>query len=319
MPIVLLMMIALAQPQPVLEQGPFTALFDECEYRYTGGRYRDELFHYRLFVPCNGSDAGKFPLIVWLHGFGEGGHDNLSHLRWLDRFVLPFPWDRERFPFYLLAVQCAPDNRQWAFADYAAGDNMVDVAAAIVKAVTSEHPIDPDRVYLSGVSSGGTGCWDFVVRYPQLFAAVAPFASAGTAQPDLSPIRDIPIWAFHSCDDRITPVEDVRRSVKRLKSIGGTVVLTEVRSVHHDCWSEAFSNYHVLDWLLSQRRGQLSWHTSPSAAALTTDLRTFAASWKWWQVLVQMGIPLTLIGVFAVMVKRSRRAGRSPLPSAPHD
>jgi predicted peptidase len=301
---IIAVLIALVATPPVNPE--FVSLFEPLEYRFTGGQYTDREFKYRLYVGATTESDQRMPLIVWLHGMGDGGIDNAWQLRWLERLIFRHQAGH-RYPFFLLAVQCPPDNPAWTRAGSTfQADDMINVAKEILEQTLRDYPTDPERVYLSGVSSGGTGCWLFVARYPELFAAVAPFASAGGDSSTANRIAHIPIWAFHSKDDRGTKIRGVRDTVGAVKASGGNAHLTEVDSAEHDCWSIAFDR-HLLDWLLAQRRGQTpSW--DPGALPLGVRLADFARGWQWWQVLLQVGIPVLLIaGVWSAMRARRRR------------
>lgn len=292
-------------PSPPPQDGTFLALFESREYRFTGREYHDKVFRYRLFVPATEAVDEKSPLIVWLHGHGEGGDDNMAHLRWLDRLIMPAPWTRERFPFHVFALQCIDGNRNWTTVD-PKGDSMVDVAAAIVNFLVNTLPIDQDRIYLTGVSSGGTGCWDMGSRYPELFAAIMPFGSAGTSDSSLKRLTGIPIWAFHSTEDIKPPVVVIQRKVSELRHLGGIVELTEIATGDHDCWTAAFARYDVLDWLFSQRRGQQSWSSSAGLYVRKARLRHFVQDRPWWQI----GLAIILSSVLATVAVSKIAKGR---------
>jgi len=281
----------------------FVALFTPLEFRYSQGEVQDELIRYRLFIPEQGTPTERMPLIVWLHGRGEAGAGNLNQLRWLDHLIFADPWDRRDYPFFVLAVNCAPDNPLWTRTAEAQGFDMIDVVRAILDKTLQEYPIDRQRVYLSGVSSGGAGCWEFARRYPEYFAAVAPLASGGGTQ-NMEKLVDIPIWAFHCSRDQPS-IEGARRTVEALKRAGGNVHLTEVDSASHDAWNPAFNDYHLLDWLLLQRRGELS--PPPGTVSLSTRLEILTKGWKWWQVLVQIGIPVLIVAAGWQAVRARRR------------
>ncbi len=283
----------------------FVALFTPLEYRYTGGEYQDELFRYRLFVPETRGPDERMPLIVWLHGRGEAGTDNIDHVRWLDHLVFTPPWDCRDYPFFLLAVQCPLDNQVWIRTDGAQADDMINVVRSILDKTLQEYPIDRERVYLAGISSGGLGCWDFATRFPQYFAAVAPMGSGGADTNSIGALVDIPVCVFHCTRDAKTPIDSVRKTVEALRAAGGNVHLTEVDAASHDCWNPAFDDYHLLDWLLSQRRGEPS--PAPGSVPLATRLKDFASSWQWWQALLQLGIPAAVIAVVWKAARERRR------------
>ncbi len=235
---------------------PEACTFVDLSFRYTGRGYHDKLFHYRLFVPVISSPAQRFPLIVWLHGYGDAGNDNSRQLKHLDTCIFQAHL-HESFPVFLLAVPCPKENPTWTTSDSDA-DDMANVALAILDKTLHDYPIDVSRISVAGVSSGGTGCWDLVMRSPERFSAVAPMASAGGDQRLANHFVGLPVWAFHSADDTSTPVDGDRRMVDTINRLGGRAYLTEINSTQHDCWTAAFHDYDLLDWLLYQRRGKVS-------------------------------------------------------------
>lgn len=272
----------------------FTEMFDDLEYRYTGTVYRDELFRYRLFVPSAATMRNRMPLIVWLHGKGEAGDENLGQLRWLEQTVFEHPWERRRYPFFLLAVQCPLDNAIWTSENNSSRrDDMIEVAKAILDQTIRDYPIDSDRVYLAGISSGGSGCWELAARYPHYFAAVVPMASSGLASGRINNLLDVPVWAFHCKGDPGTPVQGVQSTTIALKAAGGNVHLTELDAASHDCWTPAFADYHLVDWLLTQQRHSAS--PPPGTLFVNGRLQDFFREWKWWQLLIQASLAIVVL------------------------
>jgi hypothetical protein len=104
--------------------------------------------------------------------------------------------------------------------------------------------------------------------------------------------------------------------VKALIEAGGNVHLTEIESAAHECWTAAFDDYHLLDWLLSQHRNQASsWN--PGTIPLGVRLRDFASGWEWWQVLLQVGIPVLLVAGAWTAVRARRRRFVRGVPGRP--
>jgi len=231
--------------------------FRELEYRYTGGRYDNRLFQYRLHTPREIDRTQHYPLLLWLHGGRERGDDNRAQLRWLDAVLEEMSPDEVNY--FILAVQVPSNVDYWTAGNPA--DDMLTVAKAILDHTISNLPIDINRVYLAGVSSGGSGCWEMATRYPDTFAAIAPMGSIGGNLARLDRIKNVPIWAFHSQADH---PEFVQRTVDVLKNLGGTVYLTVIPSdpddlsdwLHkHDCWRAAIRQYEVVQWLFKQHLG----------------------------------------------------------------
>ena len=260
----------------------FLAMLDAREFGYTTGE-RTEVYRYRLFDPCeerNDSDGRKYPLIVWLHGRGEAGDDNRSQLRFLDSLVFPEPWTRERFPFFLLAIQCHADNPGWAKPGDSDKTDMLDVTTAILDETFANHPIDRDRISLAGISGGGADCWRFASEMSGNFSAAVPLSGGGVAfgSQDIEPLKQVPIWAFNCSRDKSTPVEPVERMVAMLEHAGVNVHLSVLEDDSHDSWTAAFKDYGVLQWMLAQRRGdsaQAGQEIISSGGELISSVRAF--------------------------------------------
>jgi predicted peptidase len=254
-------------------------------------KYDKETYGYRLFEPSSADEPGKHqPLIVWLHGQGAIGDDNTEQLKFLDRLVFHPPRKRERFPFFFLAVQCSSSQSEW-FRPFSTEGDMLEVVHAIVQELLATKQIDVDRVYLTGISSGGTASWDLAWRYPKTFAAVLPLGSSGTYTTGISRLKDVPIWAFHCANDSGAPISYVQNTVNALKRAGGNVELTILPSNDHDAWTSAFRDYHALDWLMTQRRGR---YFRAGAIPVGTKLRHALAGWSPWQFVIQLAVILSL-------------------------
>ena len=117
----------------------------------------------------------------------------------------------------------------------------------------AEEPVDPARVYLTGLSMGGYGSWDLAARHPHRFAALLPICGGGDAA-TAPRLTSVPIWNFHGTADPVVPVERSRAIIKALTAAGGTPISSELEDVGHDSWTPAYGNAAVLDWLFAQRR-----------------------------------------------------------------
>jgi predicted peptidase len=96
-----------------------------------------------------------------------------------------------------------PDGTDWTDARVqAATVELIDTFAA-------RHPVDADRIYLVGLSSGGRGIYSLLPKYPDKFAAAIPTAGWGDAS-TMDKITHIPLWADHSVDDPVVPYREGR-------------------------------------------------------------------------------------------------------------
>jgi predicted esterase len=289
-------------------------LYTSLEYRYTGGRYEGQVFRYRLLDPRTDDSDRQFPLIVWLHGLGEGGDDNVSQLHYVSTFITPAPWHAGRWPFFVLALQCPKENPSWCEGDLALDEGNLPVLARVLEATLDTYPIDRDRVYLTGVSDGGGGCWRFASWRPDLFAAVAPL-SGGIFEPtseEIVALTQMPVWVFNCTADGASPIDEVRQMVEILKTAGANIHLSEIPIASHDSWTPAFADYGLRDWLLAQRRGD-------SSAPLPGTIGWFQAmlifyhgpfceplrGWTWLQMSA-LGYLATVIAVIGVRTREGR-------------
>ncbi|MBN1491307.1 MAG: dienelactone hydrolase family protein, partial [Phycisphaerae bacterium] len=120
-------------------------------------------------------------------------------------------------------------------------------------ATCGEYRIDPDRIYLSGLSMGGIGTWRIGTRHPDRFAALAPVC--GEADPKLAAnLRRTPVWCFHGDADPVVPVGESRRMIAAMRELGLTPKYSEYAGVPHNSWDRAYGEQGLYTWLLQHRR-----------------------------------------------------------------
>lgn len=199
--------------------------------------------NYLLFKPKTYRNKGEgegVPLIVFLHGSGERGTDLRKVKAWGPPALVEQNPD---FPFMVVSPQLAEGEAWHALA-----------LKAMLDEVLATHNVDRSRVYLTGLSLGGYGAWDFASRYPQYFAAVAPICGGGIARA-VGAMREVPTWAFHSKRDEAVPEIESARMVEALKEAGGNVRYTVFEDAGHvDTWVRAYSKFGLFEWFLQQRR-----------------------------------------------------------------
>src|SRR5438270_5865084 len=231
---------------------------DAKEYRSADGK----TLPYRLVRPAATEPGRKYPLVLFLHGAGERGTDNAKQLVWFWDAKKPSVLTRKEFVearAFAVVPQC-PDGQQWVNVPWAKGSYQspevsepLQLTLDLIDAQLKELPIDPDRVYVVGMSMGGYGAFDALQRRPSLFAAVVPICGAG----DPSKAKDIahvPVWAFHGEKDPAVPVAGSREMVEAIKKAGGSPRYTEYPGVGHNSWSPAFEEREFWSWLFAQKR-----------------------------------------------------------------
>ena len=226
---------------------------------------------YRLFVPEKLERSKSYPLVVFLHGGGERGSDNEKTLTANQGGTIwAMPKEQARRPAFVLVPQ-ARDSWDGGFGLTRGPDNTLSLARvfevaedlktanALLMKVLDEYPnIDRKRLYVSGLSQGGFGAWNWNLTQPKLFAGM--LAIAGGAEPSrVSVLKDKPIWAFHAASDPVIPVSYGRNAIEAVKAAGGKPRYTEYDSatyfypMAHFSWVPAFQNASMREWLFSQR------------------------------------------------------------------
>jgi predicted peptidase len=293
--------LATEPERPPLVSMEFMGLFEAHEYRLpeeiTDAETRD--IRYRLFVPRNLNPQERCPLIVWLHGLNEGGSENHHNLRHLP-MVLNDLAQIEKYRFFILVPQCPSPKIDWMtrLGTHAANKQTVDmltVTYELLQKTMQDHPIDPDRVSILGVCSGGSGGWELGMRHPEAFSAMGLISPDGGDSSRILKLIDIPIWCFHNQGDH---PERTQRMVAGIRQVGGNVYLSLPQSNGHDCWTETLSKYRATDWLLTQRRNAWVCWNPPGCQ-----------SRRWWHI---VGVPLgfaAIVGIAWMSERRRRRKG----------
>jgi predicted peptidase len=121
--------------------------------------------------------------------------------------------------------------------------------------VLADYRVDPDRIYLTGLSMGGSGTWTLAGEYPEYFAAIVPICGSGDPQ-DAKRLKELPIWVFHGAKDEAVPLSRSEEMVKALKEEGAEVKFTIYPEAGHDSWTETYNNPELYQWLLKHKRGE---------------------------------------------------------------
>lgn len=202
---------------------------------------------YLLYLPENyvANETQEWPLILFLHGAGERG-DSLERVK---RHGPPkIVAQQTDFPFILISPQC-PKNNWWA------ETYMLEALEGLLSDVAEKYRINPDRVYLTGLSMGGFGTWHLAARYPDKFAAMAPICGGGNVY-EAGAMKNIPAWVFHGARDPVVQLEQSKEMVEALEKAGGNVKFTIYPEAGHDSWTETYNNPALYDWFLSHKRNQ---------------------------------------------------------------
>ena len=219
---------------------------------------------YRQLAPVELESGRTYPLVLFLHGAGGRGSDNVRQIT--DAGVCPGLLNKVgfagRYECYMIAPQ-VPSGKRWVEVNWSAkahdmpdkAGNQMRMTLELVDEAMNKYPIDPNRVYVTGLSMGGYGTWDAIQRRPKFFAAAVPVCGGGdTAQ--AAKLTKIPLWVWHGDSDRTVPTQRSRDMVAAIRKAGGKPIYTEQPKCGHNVWVPAYGNVKTWDWMFAQQLGK---------------------------------------------------------------
>ncbi len=212
---------------------------------YTKHKWESEKyfnFGYLKYLPKGYDENKKYPLVIFLHGAGERGQDleNVAKHGYM-KYVKS---ESKEYPFIFIAPQC-PENKYWGC--YA------ESLIAFLDYIEQSLPVDKDRIYLTGLSMGGTGTWMLAMADPDRFAAIVPVCGSGVCWNGGS-IAKIPVYAYHGDCDDIVPIYESVTMIRAINKTGGNAKLKICYGVGHNAWDFAYTDEKLLEWLLKQHK-----------------------------------------------------------------
>lgn len=195
-----------------------------------------------VFVPFNYDAKKKWPTIVFLQGIGEGGSDGIKNTTvGLGPAIAKAP---QSFDFIAVFPQ---SGGTWS------SDGAGKMAIDCLDAASKEYSVDPSRVYLTGLSTGGYGVWKIGANYNSRFAALVPMC-AYSGEDFAAQLTKTPIWAFHNSGDMFVFAGSTKSTVKKINELGGNAKQTIYGAIGHNCWGEAYSDPALFTWLRQQHK-----------------------------------------------------------------
>jgi predicted peptidase len=199
-------------------------------------------YTYAVYVPPGFDDparaAERWPLLLYFPGTLTFGHD----VRRLASGDPPELVENGRdLPMVVLTPMTPKFWERWH----------PSVVMALVDHAIRRYRVDPDRVYLSGVSLGGVAAWDTAIAYPDRIAAIVPVAAWAHPQ-GIERMVDVPVWAFHGALDFAIPTSFQGELIERLRAAGGEPRFTIYPWGFHWIWGPTYARDDLYAWMLDQ-------------------------------------------------------------------
>jgi len=230
----------------------FTGLFERA-YISESDKALDS---YVIYLPKKYNPSKSYPLVVFLHGFGEAtylpmnisAHANFLKACEKHEVIMVAPNGKHNVPTVITSYQDAGEK---------------DVLQ-VIQLAQKAYNIDTKRIYLTGLSFGGHGTWYIGTKHSELFAAIAPISGFGTKQfaddaasrgwkletIDVSLLKNTPAYVWHGDNDNVVSVTESRELVSRMKEFGYKVDYEELKGVGHGAADYAYDDDKVIKWFL---------------------------------------------------------------------
>jgi hypothetical protein len=196
-----------------------------------------------LSIPPTYQPTKGYGLVLCLHGAGFTGEAYLER------------WQARLGEDYVLACPTTPMGAWFT-------RGAEELVLATIRSVQRRYHIDPDRIFLTGMSNGGIGAWVIGMHHAPLFAGIAPMASGldRALMPFLTNLRSTPAYIIHGAKDQVMPVELSRTITEELTRLGYPYVYREHDREHPMAGGHYFPREELpelVTWLNVQRRNPL--------------------------------------------------------------
>lgn len=201
-------------------------------------------FRYVQYLPRDFDHSKKYPLVLFLHGAGERGDYPELAARW--GLMQQVRESGREYPFICISPLC-PKGKYWGC--------YTESLLAFLDWLCENLPVDRSRVYLTGLSMGGTGTYMLAMAAPERFAAIAPICGSGIVWYGEA-LKDVPVFMYHGDCDEVVPLQESITMLKAIHTRGGHAQLKICYGVGHDAWKMAYHGDELINWLLSHRKSE---------------------------------------------------------------
>jgi len=235
------------------------------------GKTGKRLATYTALVPKGYDPAHKWPLILALAG-GRG--DGAKYAPFWQRLL-----KGERY-----IVLCPTARDLWWHKSHA-------LARLALRDACRRYHVDRNRVYITGISNGGSGTWFMAMHYPDLFAAAAPMAGAPQTgkgrvdYPYLLNLLHVPVYAVHGDADETIRIKWDRKAAELLDQQGYDCTLDVIPGGAHGSPHQRAQQ--VVEWLGAKVR-------TPNPAHVRFLKQTPGATTCYWLLIGRTSKPASV-------------------------
>jgi predicted peptidase len=226
---------------------------------------RKDTLPYRLLLPRNYDPHKTYPLLLFLHGSGERGIDNAAQLVHGGDFFLRDSI-RKNYPAIVVFPQCAEEDfwvtitekndslgKGLFYFENSKVTTSLRLVQLLIKNIIKKKFVDPQKIYVGGLSMGGMGTFEIVRRSPELFAAA--FVICGGADVTIAhQLKKVNWWIFHGAKDESVNPHYAVTMVQALQKINTIVKFTLYPDAGHNSWDNVFTEPEFIPWLFSNKK-----------------------------------------------------------------
>ena len=206
---------------------------------YTG--YERGRLKYGVYVPEEMESGRKYPLLIYLHGWGQNQE---VHLDWYEADI------QEKHPCFVYTPRTPVEWGDWSGWSDRLSEPM-QMAVEVLDSLIHVYPIDTCRLYVYGISMGGEGTMDLLHKFQGRFAAAMSVCGGGKPR-WAENIAMTPLWMFHGDSDEVNPVTLTRDVYEAMVENGDTTMrYTEYQGFGHDIWNRVTREPEWYDWMFS--------------------------------------------------------------------
>lgn len=190
----------------------------------------------------------KRPLLIYLHGAGCVGEDNFKQIAEFRSMGIK------------LTEECfvlVPQSNHFTGNNLSTINLYTKSVGTLVKMLVESYPVDPERIYVTGISYGGACTWYSVYNNPGLYAAAIPlmgyFPDADSETFDPSAFSGAKIWIGHAADDSVVPADSDATAYKKLKDVCD-IKFSLYPDGGHKMMKKFYREEKWQEWMFAQKR-----------------------------------------------------------------